>query len=97
MEVSVTYFITKPAGRILNPFQTDGCLLFLMTSREGDSCLLNLHCEPKEASISNFMLHITIPLHIVDKRHPNRIITKVEITLKNYNPKIKPVTTKGFK
>lgn len=76
MKVSITQFTSKPAGRTVSkPFQTDGCLLFLMTSRKGVSCPLNLDGEPKEGSMSNFMLHIATPSHTLGNMHPNRIIT----------------------
>lgn len=46
-----------------------------MTSRKGDSRLLNLDCEPKAGSISDFMLHIATPSRTAGNMHPNRIIT----------------------
>lgn len=46
-----------------------------MTSRKGDSRLLNLDSEPKAGSVSNFMLHIATPSHTTGNMHPTRIIT----------------------
>lgn len=58
-----------------------------MISRKRDSCLLNLDCEPKEGSASNFMLHIATPPHTLGNMHPNRTITTKRNYTTNYTPK----------
>lgn len=68
-----------------------------MTSRKGDSRRLNLACEPKAGSISNFRLHIATPSHTAGNMHPTRAVTASRNgDLENTIKKIKPVTKEGF-
>lgn len=68
-----------------------------MTSRKGDSRLLNLDCEPKAGSMSNFMLHIATPSYTAGNMHPTRIITVSRNGhLENTMKKIKLVTKERF-
>lgn len=62
-----------------------------MTSRKENSCLLNLDCEPKEGSISNFNLHLVAP-----SQASQTLLSQLKLHLTNYNPKIKLVIRKGF-